>query len=139
MQFQESLAEASGECRCRLCDTTLCTSQFCCESGQEVVLCLLWCQDRYWRQYAECVCGQEDNFLSCRSCGYRTNDVLDMINRIRYTGIFCNALIIKVDLSVFIYCNVLKKSVTFDRIVDIRLRIFVQVDNLCIAAPFSGR
>src|SRR5699024_1557432 len=74
---------------------------------------------------------------SCRSSGYRTNNVLDMIDGIRYTSVLCNALVIEVDLSVFIYCNILKKSVTFDRVVDIRLRLFVQVDNFCIAAAFE--
>ena len=64
MQFQECLTEASGEGRCRLCDSALCTSQFSCETGQEVILGLLWCQDRYWRQYAECICRQEDNVLA---------------------------------------------------------------------------
>ena len=137
MQFQECLAEACGEGRCRLGDTTFCTGQFCGEAGQEVVLCLLRSQDRYRRKYAECVSGEEDNFLSCRSCGYRTNDVLNMIDRIRYTSILCNALIVEINLSVFIYCNILKKSVTFDSIVDIWLRLFVQVDNLCIAAAFE--
>src|SRR5699024_9378859 len=38
MQFQERLSKACGEGRSRLSDSTLGTSQFCCESGQEVVL-----------------------------------------------------------------------------------------------------
>ena len=77
MQFQECLAEASRECRCRLCDSTLCTSKFSCESRQEVVLSLSFCQDRYWRKYAECICGQEDYVLSCRCRRDRANDFLE--------------------------------------------------------------
>ena len=73
----------------------------------------------------------------CRCRRDRTNDVLDMVDRVRYTSIFCYALVIEVDLSVFIQSNVLKKSVTFDCIVNIRLGFFVQVDNFCIASAFE--
>ena len=60
-----------------------------------------------------------------------------MVDRIRYTGVFGYALICEIDLSVCVECYVLKKSVTFDRIVDIRFRILVQVDNLCVASTFE--
>ena len=74
MQFKECLSEASRECRCRLCDSTLCTSKFSCESRQEIVLSLSFCQDRYWRKYSESVCGQEEDVykrqsLHCSSIG----------------------------------------------------------------------
>ena len=107
MQFQECLAEASGESRSRFCNSTFCTSQFSCETRQEVILCLSFCQDRYRRQYAECICGQEDYVLSCRSCGNRANDFFNMIDRVRYTGVLCYALISEVDFSVLIQSNVL--------------------------------
>ena len=60
-----------------------------------------------------------------------------MVDRIRYTGVFGYALICEIDLSVCVERYVLKKSVTFDRIVDIRFRILVQVDNLCVASTFE--
>ena len=100
MQFQECLAEASRECRCWLCDSTFCTSKFCCESRQEVVLCLSFCQDRYWRKYTECICGQEDYVLSCRCRRNRANDFFDMIDRVGNTSVFCYALISEVDFSI---------------------------------------
>ena len=37
----------------------------------------------------------------------------------------------------FVQSNVLKQSVTFDCIVDIRFGFFVQVDNFCIASAFE--
>src|SRR5699024_9474385 len=83
MQLQECLAKASGEGRCRLCDSTLGSCKLCCETGQEVVLGLLRCQNRYRRKYAECIGGQEDYILRCRSCGYRTNNLLDVVDRVR--------------------------------------------------------
>ena len=55
VQLQECLAEASRECWSRLCDTALCTCQLSCEAREEVVLSLLWSQDRYWRQYTKCI------------------------------------------------------------------------------------
>ena len=59
-----------------------------------------------------------------------------MIDRIRYTGIFRYALIVKVDLAVCVQSNILKKSISLDRIVDIRLRLFIKIDNLRIASAF---
>ena len=112
MQLQECLAEASGEGRCRLCDSALCTSKLCCESRQEVVLCLILCQDRYRRKYSECVCRQEDYVLSCRCRRYRAYDVLNVVDRIRYTGILGYALISEIDLAFCIQSNVLKKSIS---------------------------
>ena len=60
-----------------------------------------------------------------------------MINWIRYTCIFCYALICKVNLSFCIQCNVLKKSVAFDCIVDIWFGFFIQVNNFCVASTFK--
>ena len=57
-----------------------------------------------------------------------------MVDRVGNTSVFCYALISEVDLSVFINSYVLKKSVTFDRIVDIWLRFFVKVNNLSVAS-----
>ena len=60
-----------------------------------------------------------------------------MVDRVRYTSILCYALVSEINLSVLIQCNILKKSVTNDCIVDIRLRFFVKVDNLSIASTFK--
>ena len=140
MQLQECLAEACGEGRCRLCDSTLGSCKLCSKSGQEVVLSLLRRQNGYRRKYAECVCGQEDNVLRVRTGRnniYILRDLLDVINRVRYTCILCNTLICEVNLAVLVQSYVLQKSVSLDGIVDIRLRLFVQVDNLCIAAALE--
>jgi len=137
MQLKECLSEASWECWCRLCDSTLCTSKFCCKSRQEVVLCLILCQDRYRRKYSESICRQEDYILSCRCRRYWTNDVLNVVDRVRYTSVLCYALVGKVDLSVLVKCNVLKKSVTNDCVVDVWLRLFVKVDNLSVASTLE--
>ena len=137
MQFQECLSETCGECRSRLCNSTLSTCKFCCKSGKEVVLCLLWCQDRYRRKYAECVSRKEDYILCCRCGRNRTYNIFNMINRIRYTCILCYTLICKINFSVCIYCYVLKKGISADCIVDIRLRLGIQVDNFCITSTFK--
>ena len=137
MQLQECLAEACREGRSRLGNSALGSCKFCSKSGQEVVLSLLWCQNRYWRKYAECICGQEDNILSCRCRRNRANDVLNVVDRIRYTSILGYALIIEVNFAFCINSNVLKQSVTSDCVVDIRLRLFVQVDNFCMPAALE--
>ena len=60
-----------------------------------------------------------------------------MINRIRYTSILCYALICEINLTILIQSNVLKKSVTLNCIVNIRLGLFVKVNNLSIAATLE--
>ena len=137
VELQECLAEASRECRSRLSDATLCTSELCCESREEVVLCLLSAQDRYWRKNSECVCREEDNLLCSRALRVRTLDVLDVVDRIRNTSVLCYALVSEVDLAVLVHSNVLKESVACDGTVDVWLRLLVEVDNLGVAATLE--
>ena len=140
MQLKECLAEASRECRSWLCDTTLCTCQLSCETREEVVLCLLWSQDRYWRQHAECVSREEDNVLSLWACALAVNllsNLLNVVDRIRYTSVLSNALVSEVNLAVSSYCNVLQQSVALDSTIDIRLVLLRKVDNLSIAATLE--
>ena len=60
-----------------------------------------------------------------------------MVDRIRNTGILGNALIVKINLAVCINRYVLKKSVSLDCIVDIRLRLLIKSDNLGIASTLE--
>ena len=53
-----------------------------------------------------------------------------MIDRVGYTGVLGYALISEIDLAVLIQGNVLKQCITSDSVVDIWLRLFIQVDNL---------
>ncbi len=140
MQLEECLSEASGECRCRLGDASLCSCQLSCETAEEVVLCLLRCQDRYWRKYSECVCGQEDNVICLWACGLAVDllsDVGDVLDRIGYTSVLCDALVCEVDLAFCINCYVLEESVTLDSIVDVRLGFLIEVDYLSVAAALE--
>ena len=137
VQLEERLAEASGESRSGLCDAALCTCQLSCETGQEVILSLLRCQNRDRRQHTERIRAQEDHVLSCRACRLRVNildDVLDVLDRVGNTRILGDGLVSEVDLAVLVYGDVLKKGVPDDRVVDVGLGIFVQVDDLSVAA-----
>ena len=60
-----------------------------------------------------------------------------MVDWVGNTGVLGYALISEIDLSFFIQSNVLKQSVSLDCIVDIWLRLFVQVDNFCVAASLE--
>ena len=60
-----------------------------------------------------------------------------MADRIRYTSILCNALIIKVNLAASINCYVLKKSISLDSVEDVRLSVLIKTDNLSIATTFE--
>ena len=78
--------------------------------------------------------------FSGRTCGNRIHvqyDVLDVINRIGDTCILCDALIMEVDLAGVIQRDVLKQRVALDRIVDVGLTIFIQIDDLGIAAALE--
>ena len=71
-----------------------------------------------------------------RTLGNRLHDILDVVNRIRYTCILRYALICKINLAVSIYRYILQQSVTFDSLVDIGLGFFIQIDNFSIATAF---
>ena len=60
-----------------------------------------------------------------------------MIDRIRNTSVLCYALISKINLSFSVKCYVLKKSIALNCIVDIRLRLFIKVDNLSVASTLE--
>ena len=60
-----------------------------------------------------------------------------MVDGIGYTSVLRHALIREINLSVLIQSYVLEKSVSLNGIVNIRLGILVQVDNLCIAAALE--
>src|SRR5699024_11935443 len=59
---------------------SFCTSQLCCETRQEIILCLFWSKDGYWRKYAKCICGKEDYFFCCWCSRNWANNVVNMIN-----------------------------------------------------------
>ena len=60
-----------------------------------------------------------------------------MVDRIRYTSILGNALIVEINLAVSINGYVLKQSISLDCVVDVGLGILVQVDNLSVASTFE--
>ena len=60
-----------------------------------------------------------------------------MIDRVRYTCILRDRLVSEVELAFSVACDVLKKSVALDCVVDIRLGFLVEVDDLCVAAALK--
>ncbi len=60
-----------------------------------------------------------------------------MVDRVRYTGILGYALVCEINLAFCVKGYVLKQCVSLDRVVDIRLGILVEVDNLCVAAALE--
>ena len=60
-----------------------------------------------------------------------------MLNRIADAGVLSHALISEVDLAFCINSHVLKQSVAADSVVDVRLVLLRQVDDLCIAATLE--
>ena len=60
-----------------------------------------------------------------------------MGDRIRDTSILCCALVCEINFALCVKSYVLKKSVALDSGVDVWLRLFVEIDYLCIAATFE--
>ena len=60
-----------------------------------------------------------------------------MVDWVRYTCILCYTLVLEINLSIISNCNVLKKSISSDCVVDIRLRLFVKTDNLSVASTLE--
>ena len=64
----------------------------------------------------------------------RAYDVLDVVNRIRNAGVLGYALVSEVDLAVLVNGYVLEQGVACDSVVDVRLAVLVEVDDLSVAS-----
>ena len=137
VELQEGLAEASAEGGSGLGDAALGTSQLSGEAGEEVVLGLLGSEDADGRQHAESIGREEDNIVGSGSGAHGADDLLDVLDGIRDAGVLGNALISEVDFAVGIDGNVLEESVAADGVVDVGFGVFVEVDNLGIAAALE--
>ena len=137
MELQEGLAEAGGEGRCGLGDAALGTGELGGEAAQEVVLRLLGIKDGNRRKHTESIGAQEDDLLGCRSVAVRTDDVVDVVDRVADAGVLGDALVIEVDLAGLVHGDVLQEGVATDGVVDIGLGFLVQFDDLGIAAAFK--
>ena len=60
-----------------------------------------------------------------------------MLDRIRNTSVLGYALICEIDLAGSITGNVLKKSISLACVVDVRLVLLGEVDNLCLATTLE--
>ena len=136
MQGEECCSETCGEGRGGLGDAALGSCELGGEAAQEVVFGLLGGQLGYGRQNSERICGQEDDLGGVAGLRYRLNYILDVVDRVGYTGIFGYALVCEIDLAVCIYGDVLKEGVTADGVVDVRFVLLGEVDDLGVAAAF---
>ena len=80
---------------------------------------------------------RKSNILGCRSRRNRANDVLNVVDGVGNTSVLCYALISEIDLAFGVEGDVLQQSVALDGVVDVRLRIFVQVDDFGVAATLK--
>ena len=137
MQLEESLTEASRESRGRLGDAALGSRELCRKAGQEVILGLLRRQNGDRRQYAKRIRREENHIFRCRAVRNRLHNLLDVIDRIRNAGVLRDTLVRKINLSVGIDCDILEKCVTADCIVNIRLGLLIEVNDLGIATALK--
>ena len=59
-----------------------------------------------------------------------------MIDRIRNTSVLGYALVSEINLTILVNCYVFEQCVTCNSAIDVRFRLFIEVDNLGIAATF---
>ena len=137
MQLQESLAEAGGEGGSGLGDAALGAGQLGSEAGQEVVLGLFGGQHGHGGQHAESDSRQEDHVLGVGRSGNGAHDLLDVGDGVGNAGVLGHALVGEIDLAVFVQRDVLQQGVALDGVVDVRLGLLVQIDDLGIAAAFE--
>ena len=69
---------------------------------------LLRRKDRNRRQYTKGIGREENNLRGVPRLRYRLDNILNMVDWVRYTGILRYALIAKVDLAVGIYGYILE-------------------------------
>ena len=138
VQLEEGLTEACAERRRGLGDAALGAGQLGGEAAQEVVLGLLAVEDRHGRQHAEGVGAEEDHLLGGGAVAVGTLDVLDVIDGIAHAGVLGDTLVGKVNLAGgLVDGDVLEQCVAADGVVDVRLGLGVEVDDLGIAAALE--
>ena len=137
MQREERRTEASREGRRRLGDTALGTGQLGGEAREEVVFGLFRRQDRNRGQHAEGVGRKEDHLLGSRGLRYGLHDIVDVEDRVRYAGVLRHGLVREVDLTFLVHRNVLQQGVGADRVPDIGLVLFREVDDFGIASALE--
>ena len=74
--------------------------------------------------------------MCVRTFGDGLHDVLDVIDGVRHAGVLRHALVCEVDFTVLLHSHVLQEGVALDGVVNIGLRLFVEVDDLGIASAF---
>ena len=137
MQGEECCSEACGEGRGGLGDAALGSCELGGEAAQEVVFGLLRGQLGYGRQNSERICGQEDDLGGVAGLGDRFYDILDVVDRVGYAGVFGNTLIGEVNLAVGVHSHILEESVTTDGVVDVGLVLLGEVDDLGVASALE--
>ena len=137
MELQEGLAEAGGEGRGGLGDAALGARELGREAGEEVVLALVRGQDGHRRQHAEGVGGEEDHLLGGGAVAVRTDDLLDVVDRVGHAGVLGDGLVVEVDLAVLVDGDVLEEGVAADGVVDVGFGLLVELDDLGVAAAFE--
>ncbi len=137
MQLEECLSEAGAEGRRGLGNAAFGTSKLGRETAEEVILALFGSEDADGRQHTVCVGAEEDDVLGCRSCADGANYLFDMVDGIADAGVFGDGFVFEVDFAVVVDGDVLEECIATDGVVDVGFAVFVEVDDLGVAAAFE--
>src|SRR5712671_2627810 len=135
---EEGRPEARTEGGLRLLHAALRARDFGRVSGQEVVHRLVRGESRNWRQYSECISGQEDDILRMTTAP-AFDEVANVVERIGSARVLRDGLVVKPDrLGGRIEHYVLEDGAEhLGRAIDLRLALGSEVDDLRVATTLE--
>ena len=69
--------------------------------------------------------------------GDRFDDIVNVIDRVRHSGIFCLGAVVVVNFSLFIDSDILQQRIAPDGVINIRFAFLAQFDGLGVATTFE--
>ena len=69
--------------------------------------------------------------------GFRTDDIINMVNRVRHAGVFCQRNITEINYAIVIENDIFKQSIAADGLIDIRFFFRVEINRLGVTTAFK--
>mmetsp|Transcript_27000 Transcript_27000/g.47662 ORF Transcript_27000/g.47662 Transcript_27000/m.47662 type:complete len:355 (-) Transcript_27000:609-1673(-) len=136
MKRHKGRTKARGKCSNWLLDTAFCTSDLGGITGHEVIHGLASTQLGNWRKHTEGVTRKENDIVGM-SRHLLLEVSINVENRVRDTSVLCDGGVKVIGSSVRIQFDILQKRVGMNGAINIRLRLFGQVDSLRVATSFE--
>ena len=113
------------------------SSHFGGKAGQKMILGGGIIKNRYRRQNAKSIRRQKQYMFGVTGFGYRADDIVDMVDRVRHPGIQRQAGIAEINFAVGINHHIFEQRIAANRPVNFRFIGFIEVACFGVAATLK--